>query len=79
VGRNHDDSTDETPEKVELAPGKYTIWAQSDKDGYVNIASRRSSWLGQLRFTLKANADKKQTTIPVKAFLPSDTKSANEA
>jgi hypothetical protein len=34
---NHDSSTDETPEKVELAPGRYTIWAQSDKDGYVKV------------------------------------------
>ena len=35
---NHNDNTDETPARVELAPGKYTIWAQSDKDGYVNIS-----------------------------------------
>jgi hypothetical protein len=35
--RNHDDNADEIPEKVELAPGKYTIWAQSDKYGYVKI------------------------------------------
>ena len=34
---NHDTNTDEAPEKVELAPGRYTIWAQSDKDGYVNV------------------------------------------
>jgi hypothetical protein len=34
---NHDGSTDETPEKVALAPGFYTIWAQSDKGGYVNV------------------------------------------
>jgi hypothetical protein len=34
---NHDTSIDEAPEKVELAPGRYTIWAQSDKDGYVNV------------------------------------------
>jgi len=34
---NHDTSTDEVPEKVELTPGRYTIWAQSDKDGYVNV------------------------------------------
>jgi hypothetical protein len=34
---NYDSSTDETPEKVELAPGRYTIWAQSDKDGYVKV------------------------------------------
>jgi hypothetical protein len=34
---NHNNSTDENPEKVELAPGKYTIWAQSDKDGYVTV------------------------------------------
>ena len=34
---NHDSSIDEAPEKVELAPGKYTIWAQSDKDGYVEV------------------------------------------
>jgi hypothetical protein len=34
---NHDTSTDEAPEKIELAPGRYTIWAQSDKDGYVNV------------------------------------------
>jgi hypothetical protein len=35
--RNHDDNADETPAKVELAPGKYMIWAQSDKYGYVKI------------------------------------------
>jgi len=34
---NHNDNTDETPAKVELAPGKYTIWAQSDKYGFVKI------------------------------------------
>jgi len=34
---NHDGRTDEDPEKVELAPGTYTIWAQSDKDGYVKV------------------------------------------
>ena len=34
---NHDTSTDEAPEKVELAPGRYTIWAQLDKDGYVKV------------------------------------------
>jgi hypothetical protein len=34
---NHETSTDETPAKVELAPGRYTIWAQSDKDGYVKV------------------------------------------
>ena len=34
---NHDTNTDEAPAKVELAPGRYTIWAQSDKDGYVNV------------------------------------------
>jgi hypothetical protein len=34
---NHDTSTDEAPEKVELTPGRYTIWAQSDKDGYVKV------------------------------------------
>lgn len=34
---NHDGSTDETPEKVELAPGQYTIWAQSDKDGFLKV------------------------------------------
>ena len=34
---NHNTSIDEDPEKVELAPGAYTIWAQSDKDGYVKV------------------------------------------
>jgi hypothetical protein len=34
---NHDTNTDEASEKVELAPGGYTIWAESDKDGYVNV------------------------------------------
>ena len=34
---NHDSSIDEAPEKVELAPGNYTVWAQSDKDGYVKV------------------------------------------
>jgi len=34
---NHDDTADETPAKVELAPGKYLIRAQSDKNGYVTI------------------------------------------
>lgn len=34
---NHTTSIDEAPEKVELAPGTYTIWAQSDKDGYVKV------------------------------------------
>jgi hypothetical protein len=35
---NHDSATDEAPQNVELAPGRYTIWAQSDKDGYVKVA-----------------------------------------
>ena len=35
---NHDSSTDEQPQKVELAPGKFTIWAQSDERGYVKIS-----------------------------------------
>ena len=34
---NHDTSADEAPARVELAPGRYTIWAQSDKDGYVKV------------------------------------------
>jgi hypothetical protein len=34
---NHDTNTDETPAKVELAPGTYTVWALSDNDGYVNV------------------------------------------
>lgn len=34
---NHDSSIDEAPQKVELTPGTYTIWAQSDKDGYVKV------------------------------------------
>ena len=34
---NHDSSTDDAQQNVELAPGRYTIWAQSDKDGYVNV------------------------------------------
>ncbi len=34
---NHNDNADETPEKVELAPGVYTIWAQSEKNGYVKV------------------------------------------
>jgi hypothetical protein len=35
---NHDDSTDENPQRVELAPGRYTIRAQSDNDGEVNVS-----------------------------------------
>jgi hypothetical protein len=34
---NHNTSIDETPQKVELAPGAYTVWAQSEKDGYVKV------------------------------------------
>jgi hypothetical protein len=34
---NHDSSIDEAPQKVELVPGLYTIWAQSDKAGYVKV------------------------------------------
>jgi hypothetical protein len=34
---NHASSNDEAPEKVDLAPGKYTIWAQSDRKGYVRV------------------------------------------
>jgi hypothetical protein len=34
---NHNTSTDENPEKVELAPGTYRVWALSDRDGYVNV------------------------------------------
>ena len=34
---NHDSSIDEDPQKVELAPGAYTIWAQSEKDGFVKV------------------------------------------
>jgi len=34
---NHDSNTDEAPQQVELPPGKYTIWAQSAKDGYVKV------------------------------------------
>lgn len=34
---NHNTSIDEDPEKVELSPGTYTIWAQSDRDGYVKM------------------------------------------
>jgi hypothetical protein len=34
---NHNTSIDEAPQKVELAPGAYTVWAQSDKDGYVKL------------------------------------------
>jgi hypothetical protein len=34
---NHATSIDEAPEKVELRPGTYTVWAQSDKDGYVKV------------------------------------------
>jgi hypothetical protein len=34
---NHDSRADEAPENVELTPGKYVIWAQSDKDGYVEV------------------------------------------
>ena len=35
---NHNSSVDETPEKVELAAGTYTIRAQSDQAGTVKIA-----------------------------------------
>ena len=34
---NHDGPIDEAPQKVELASGVYTIWAQSDKAGYVRV------------------------------------------
>ena len=34
---NHDGGNNEDPQKVELAPGRYTIWAQSDEDGYVKV------------------------------------------
>lgn len=34
---NPDGGNNEDPQKVELAPGAYTIWAQSDKDGYVKV------------------------------------------
>jgi hypothetical protein len=34
---NHSDSADETPQKVELAPGAYTIWALSDQAGYMKL------------------------------------------
>jgi len=34
---NHDTSIDEAPQKVELTPGIYTIWAQSDHNGYVKV------------------------------------------
>jgi len=34
---NHADRADEEPQKVELTPGSYTIWAQSDRDGYVKV------------------------------------------
>jgi hypothetical protein len=34
---NHSDRNDEDPEKVELAPGTYIVWAQSDRDGYVKV------------------------------------------
>ena len=32
---NHDGATDEDPTKVELAPGTYTVFAESDKAGMV--------------------------------------------
>ena len=35
--QNHSDQTDETPEKVELAPGTYTVKAWSDNDGLVAV------------------------------------------
>ena len=34
---NHDSNADETPATVELPPGKYTVWAQSESDGYVSV------------------------------------------
>ena len=34
---NHDSNIDEDPQKVELAPGAYTVRAQSDRDGYVKV------------------------------------------
>ena len=34
---NHNSSIDEDPQKVELAPGTYTVWALSDNDGYVKV------------------------------------------
>jgi hypothetical protein len=35
---NHNTSIDEDPQRVELEPGKYIIWAQSDKNGYVKMS-----------------------------------------
>jgi hypothetical protein len=35
---NHSGSTDEDPQKVELAPGRYVVWAQSDRKGLVKVA-----------------------------------------
>ena len=34
---NHNTSIDENPETVQLAPGVYTVWARSEKAGYVNV------------------------------------------
>lgn len=34
---NHDSTIDETPQKVELAPGKYVVKAWSDNDGLVTV------------------------------------------
>ena len=34
---NHDNESDEAPQKIELAPGTYTVWGQSEKGGYVSV------------------------------------------
>jgi hypothetical protein len=34
---NENSVTDSKPEQVELAPGTYTIWAQSEKGGFVQM------------------------------------------
>jgi len=58
---NHDSDIDETPQKVELAPGTYTIWAQSDRDGYVKervtISTARTTTL-----RLESDRDESQET-----------------
>jgi len=34
---NHDSDTDEEPQKIELQPGAYTVWAQSGSGKYVKV------------------------------------------
>lgn len=61
---NHSGSTDEDPQQVELAPGRYFVWAQSDRQGYVKVAVLIKS--GQLAAVHleKDNDDAKEIVTP---------------